>query len=187
LTDGAAYDVGRGEWSAVSDEGAPALFLPVAAWTGDEMLVFDYLSGPALLGGALYDPASDSWRPMSRDGLPLDPCGAVWAGTKLVVFEHSEEYSMYDPTTDTWASTPTQSDLCTVVPVWTGERVLSWNPKAAPAFKLDPDSGEVSPITERGQPSIRANHSAIWTGAEMIIWGGQEHAVATNTGGRYRP
>ena len=36
-----------------------------------------------------------------------------------------------------------------------------------------------------GPPDPRDNHTAVWTGAEMIIWGGG--AFGMNTGGRYNP
>jgi hypothetical protein len=39
--------------------------------------------------------------------------------------------------------------------------------------------------TTAGPPDGRDNHTAIWTGTEMIIWGGG--AFGMNTGGRYNP
>jgi hypothetical protein len=36
-------------------------------------------------------------------------------------------------------------------------------------------------------PSARTNHTAIWTGSEMIVWGGWGGGPALNTGGRYNP
>ena len=36
-------------------------------------------------------------------------------------------------------------------------------------------------------PSDRLQHTAIWTGSEMIIWGGQDNSGFQNTGGRYNP
>ena len=35
-------------------------------------------------------------------------------------------------------------------------------------------------------PSARRSQTAVWTGTEMIIWGGHEIAI-TGTGGRYNP
>ena len=37
--------------------------------------------------------------------------------------------------------------------------------------------------TTTGAPTARYLHTAVWTGSEMIIWGG----FASNTGGRYDP
>ncbi len=38
-----------------------------------------------------------------------------------------------------------------------------------------------------GAPSHRAGHSAVWTGTEMIVWGGGGSGPFYNTGGRYDP
>src|SRR5438045_8110775 len=37
-------------------------------------------------------------------------------------------------------------------------------------------------------PSSRYDHTALWTGSEMIVWRGfSQHGGSFNTGGRYRP
>jgi len=36
-------------------------------------------------------------------------------------------------------------------------------------------------------PSPRNDHTAVWTGSEMIVWGGQDSTTYLNTGGRYNP
>src|SRR5215472_984277 len=36
-------------------------------------------------------------------------------------------------------------------------------------------------------PSARSVHTAVWTGSEMIVWGGFDGSVDVNTGGRYDP
>ncbi len=36
-------------------------------------------------------------------------------------------------------------------------------------------------------PNPRYQHTAVWTGQEMIIWGGNNDGSSTNTGGRYDP
>lgn len=67
----------------------------------------------------------------------------------------------------------------------------------------DPESGEVShppspacgvweATASANAPSARTKHSAVWTGTEMIVWGGEvdiavEPAGVTATGGRYDP
>ena len=42
-------------------------------------------------------------------------------------------------------------------------------------------------ITTTNAPSPRDSHTAIWTGTEMIVWGGTSLAGEFNTGGRYNP
>src|SRR5947208_509855 len=36
-------------------------------------------------------------------------------------------------------------------------------------------------------PAARAGHTAVWTGSEMIVWGGFNEPSLFNTGGRYNP
>src|ERR1043166_4865679 len=36
-------------------------------------------------------------------------------------------------------------------------------------------------------PIGRVNHTAVWTGSEMIVWGGLGNLSVFNTGGRYDP
>src|SRR5205807_10016507 len=36
-------------------------------------------------------------------------------------------------------------------------------------------------------PDARDNHTAVWTGSEMIVWGGYDNSGYFNTGGRYNP
>ena len=36
-------------------------------------------------------------------------------------------------------------------------------------------------------PAARNNHSAVWTGTEMIVWGGSSTGVEFNDGGHYNP
>ena len=36
-------------------------------------------------------------------------------------------------------------------------------------------------------PAGRWGHTAVWTGSEMIVWGGGANGTDLNTGGRYNP
>jgi len=42
-------------------------------------------------------------------------------------------------------------------------------------------------ITITGAPTARYHHTAVWTGTEMIVWGGVNSIGDVNTGGRYNP
>ena len=43
-------------------------------------------------------------------------------------------------------------------------------------------------ISSTGVAAVRFYHSAVWTGSEMIVWGGEDISSFTfNTGGRYSP
>src|SRR5205085_3338437 len=42
--------------------------------------------------------------------------------------------------------------------------------------------------SDTNAPANRFNHTAVWTGTEMIVWGGTRNGFrGLNTGGRYRP
>src|SRR5207253_934412 len=38
-----------------------------------------------------------------------------------------------------------------------------------------------------GSPDSRQAHTAVWTGTEMIVWGGSHGNLSLDTGGRYNP
>ncbi|HEV2839706.1 MAG TPA: hypothetical protein VGW39_00130 [Chthoniobacterales bacterium] len=45
-----------------------------------------------------------------------------------------------------------------------------------------------TPTSINSAPSARAGHTAVWTGSEMIVWGGQgSSGFYANTGGKYDP
>src|SRR5437868_10737109 len=54
--------------------------------------------------------------------------------------------------------------------------------------RYDPVGDTWSAITSTGAPSARSNHTAIWTGKEMIVWGGTSlAATGLGDGARYDP
>jgi N-acetylneuraminic acid mutarotase len=44
-----------------------------------------------------------------------------------------------------------------------------------------------TPTSTTSAPDGRSDHTAVWTGSEMIIWGGVSASGYLNTGGRYNP
>src|SRR5207247_1850386 len=44
-----------------------------------------------------------------------------------------------------------------------------------------------SPTSLTNAPVPRASHTAVWTGSEMIVWGGETEIGDFNSGGRYNP
>ncbi len=58
--------------------------------------------------------------------------------------------------------------------------------------RYNPGTDSWTPTATRiNLPSGREGHTAVWTGSQMIIWGGAYHGVGPpvyfNTGGRYDP
>ena len=50
----------------------------------------------------------------------------------------------------------------------------------------DPFTDTWTPVATTGAPAVRVDASAVWTGTEIIVWGGGGLAE-TNAGGRYNP
>ncbi len=211
---GGRYDPVSDSWAAMSTTNAPsARGRNAAVWTGVEMVVW----GGALFGccdpypdtGGRYDPSSDTWRPTSTVGTPQPrlQATAIWTGSEVIVWG-GEAFGFagdvintggrYDPVTDTWASTdvihaPDARSLHTAI--WTGDRMIIWGGASVnnigyrfEGARYDPVSDSWTPtLGTSNRPSPRDSHSAVWTGTEMIIWGGQEPFTYFSSGFRYDP
>jgi len=105
----------------------------------------------------------------------------------------------YDPVSDNWVPTstgPGPSPRATGA-VWTGSRMLIWGGYAvAPGGvtysywgsggQYDPVLDTWLPISVSGAPSPRST-PAVWTGSQMVVWGGYDGSARVATGGRYDP
>ena len=114
---GARYDPVLGTWRAMSAEGAPSSRRhSFIFWTGTEMGVLFGEDPPSdLWDGGLYDPTSDSWRPIpahtaATGRVILHPRDAFWAGTEFVLAGTSVQgvpvSEAFDPATGTWRKLP---------------------------------------------------------------------------------
>jgi N-acetylneuraminic acid mutarotase len=160
----------------------------------------------ALNTGARYNPATDTWTPMSTTGAPSARTAhrAIWTGTRMIVwggdglgFSYTNTGGIYDPATDTWVG-PTStvnapSARGSAAVVWTGSRMIVWggeNPgKLNTGSFYDPATDSWSGSTSAvGCPTARSHMPGVWTGQEMILWGGVSAAPANlDTGARYNP
>lgn len=80
--------------------------------------------------------------------------------------------------------------------VWTGTEMIVWggktnqvnNPALADGGRFNPASGgSWTALTTNNAPGPRNSATAVWTGSEMIVWGGITTNITLNTGGRYNP
>src|ERR1044072_6925016 len=55
--------------------------------------------------------------------------------------------------------------------------------------RYNPTTNSWTPTSLTNAPAPRIGHTAVWSGTEMIVWGGdlRQSLGLTNTGGRYRP
>ncbi len=178
-----------------------------AVWTGTEMIIWGGRAdeNDALNDGGRYSPSTDSWRPIASTGAPAGRWAhtAVWTGTEMIIWGGRDAFGSknaggrYNPLTDSW--TPTAMDGAPVArqlhtAVWTGGEMIVWGGTTKTAGlteggRYDPvaNTWRLIPGTLVNSPPGRHSHTAIWTGTEMIVWGGVDGALFRNDGGRYSP
>jgi N-acetylneuraminic acid mutarotase len=208
LGDGARYNPTTGLWSPISTVNAPgARFNHTAVWTGSRMIMWGGESEQGigsltlLNSGSVYDPATDSWTPLSDIGAPsARRChAAVWSGSEMILFGGQTGTSLacgissvnsgarYDPDTDTWlaiTAAPVASTLAGPAAIWSGDRMITWFDDMGGRY--DPVTNVWSGVSSEGAPSGRRQHTLVWSGNRMIVWGG-EFAVPLGTGAIYNP
>jgi len=121
----------------------------------------------------------------------------IWGGEELLTLVNTG--GRYDPMTNTWTATSTTdapSGRRRSTAVWTGSEMIVWGGETVSrnVIRLN-TGGRYSPATDTwtatsttDAPSERSDHTAVWTGSEMIVWGGGSNSSTTlNTGGRYNP
>jgi N-acetylneuraminic acid mutarotase len=211
LDSGARYDPSTDSWQAISSAGTPdGRYFHTAVWTGSRMIVWGGVgadSSAALNSGGRYDPGTDTWQPTSIGaGTPTGVFGhtAVWAGNSMIVWGGTPSSvptnsgARYDPVADAW--TPTSFGSKAPTPrlshsaVWTGSEMIVWGGDGNPSGTYLGSGGRYNPVTDtwsttssHNAPSARSGHTAVWTGTEMIAWGGTSNQGTFNSGARYAP
>src|SRR5439155_15032133 len=79
--------------------------------------------------------------------------------------------------------------------VWTGSEMIVWGgyTSSIPHFlntggRYNPSTDSWTATSTTNAPDFRMDHTAVWTGSEMIVWGGGLNGFDYfNTGGRYNP
>jgi N-acetylneuraminic acid mutarotase len=67
--------------------------------------------------------------------------------------------------------------------VWGGEDISGSLVNTGGRYNPSTDSWTTTSTTKA--PDARQAHTAVWTGSEMIVWGGNDDSGRFNTGGRY--
>lgn len=210
------FTISTDTWTETATANAPqARALHTAVWTGKEMIVWGGTDGSLLRTGGRYDPLQDTWADVNDTGAPSERANhtAVWANNEMIVWGGDTTGSptntggVYTPPgtgpgTGTWTTissvlpnTPTPRSEHTAV--WTGSVMVVWGGATTGPMPLN-TGGRFNPIAGgswhstnagagSGVPTPRTEHSAVWTGTEMIVWGGIDGLGVTNTGARYNP
>ena len=206
LNTGGRYNPGTDSWTATSTANAASRRVShTAVWTGSEMIVWgggDY-NGYTFAGGR-YNPSTDTWMATSTTNAPDGRGGhtAVWTGREMIVWggDYLNTGGKYNPSTDSWTATSTTnapSIRLYHTAVWTGSEMIAWGGLyCTPNCTYFNDGGRYNPDTDgwlatstTNAPFGRAGHTAVWTGSEMIAWGGYFSDNGgfhyLNSGGRY--
>jgi len=179
-----------------------------SVWTGQDMILWGRDSTSGAARGARFNPQTKVWTAMSTVNQPsarLD-FTATWTGTEMIIWGGKDPAvnpgylntgGRYNPGTDSWIPF-TLSDLSPRSrhsAVWAPEQgaIIFWGgygvsgPSQRTGLIYYPSSNSSNPITLVNAPIARYAHSAVWTGTEMIIYGGNWTVDATSSGGRWNP
>jgi N-acetylneuraminic acid mutarotase len=211
LNTGGRYNPSTDSWTATSTTNAPsARYWHTAVWTGSEMILWGGTNDSSDFNtGGRYNPGTNTWTATGTTNAPTARFfhTAVWTGSEMIVWggyfnDGSNHYlntgGRYNPSTGSWTATGTTNapdGRENHTAIWTGSKMIVWGGDGPP-FNPDPffnTGGRYDPGTNTwtatgtiNAPSTRIEHAAIWTGSEMIVWGGY-HGGISNTGGRYDP
>jgi len=79
--------------------------------------------------------------------------------------------------------------------VWTGDEMIVWGggldystpTPTATGGRYSPAGNTWTPTSLSGAPGARSLHTAVWSGSEMIVWGGRDPSLVFGDGARYDP
>jgi hypothetical protein len=211
---GGRYNPTTGNWTAISTTGAPtARSGHTAVWTGSEMIVwggFNGSNGSLFFGdGGRYNPTTNTWTAIGGVSSRWKHT-AVWTGTEMLIwggltfrsapntFTYRLDGGRYNPTTNIWTgldSGPTGREGHTAV--WTGTEMIisggrfNYNQgldttTLQDGGRYNPSTGSWTNLANTGEPTARYGHTAVWSGSDMVLWGGRNQSYF-NDGGRYNP
>jgi hypothetical protein len=190
LNTGGRYDPTTNSWTGTQILNAPTgRRYHTAVWTGDEMIVWGgHDENYTLLNtGGRYNPSTDNWIATSTNDAPIPRQShtTVWTGNEMIVWagwsgfgggsylDNGEGYGA-----QTWAPT--------------GPPTPSPTPTPIPTPPIPGTGGRYNPIADAWRPTStinaapeRENHTAVWTGSKMIVWGGNDLHGFLASGGRY--
>ncbi len=178
LNDGYLYDPKTDRWTAISATDAPTGRTGhIALWTSERMLIWGGNDNTkALPDGGLYNPATDTWWKIDLSSFfegRTHASAVLWTGTKSIVWGGLDSPLVAGATTE---PTPLNNGATFEVLILPNEEKVN-----------------INSFGGANRPAARYDHSAVWTGRHMVIWGGMLDASpdtplgSTNTASAYDP
>jgi N-acetylneuraminic acid mutarotase len=208
LNTGGRYNPATDSWTPTNLTNAPdGRFAHTAVWTGSEMIIWggyiwdDVFGEIDLNTGGRYNPVTDSWTATSivNAPSPRSRLTAVWSGSEMIIWGNAGDSSggRYNPNSDSWTATSVVNapmDRSGYTAVWSGNEMIIWGGYSSEVGGYLNTGGRYNPRTNSwtatstgNAPNARSGHTTVWTGAEMIVWGGSSDVNTFNTGARYNP
>ncbi|MEO8613995.1 MAG: hypothetical protein ABI600_02555 [Luteolibacter sp.] len=207
---GARYNRTTNSWTPIAAADAPVARVAAAsAWSGSKLIVFGggSATGAWLGTGATWEAASNTWSAITDGAVhPGKLFASVWTGTELILTGGMNAAGQMGLGARFLASTSAYSELPTLnapsirtghSAVWTGTEMIVWGginqtngTYPAAGARFNPNTNEWIPMSTLNSPALRQGHTAVWTGTEMIVWGGTNGAggaTLLDTGARYNP
>jgi hypothetical protein len=148
------------------------------------------------------------WKPLTAANPPPALFGhtAVYTGTKVIIWGGNTNLStlapaagyMLDVAANTWTfftgmGAPLARSRHTAV--WTGNSMIIWGGTTNGGANVTVNDGAIYngqtgvwTLIPSGGPSPRSSHVAVWTGTEMIVWGGYDNnGAGLGDGAIYNP
>jgi Galactose oxidase, central domain len=187
----AAFNPKTKQWRSLSGS-VPA---GIIVWTGREAIGWGGgCCGDASSSGSAYNPTTDRFRRLARSPLApsQQPLGA-WTGRELILFVSGFDpegkawparlarAAAYDPAKNTWRRiprVPVAGLRFGDTAVWDGSEVLvtGGGANARSAFAYNPTTNQWRRLASL--PSGRVGASAVWTGKQLLLWGGQNSGAS---------
>ena len=188
LTNG-SYDPAANTWHRIARPILPDK-AAVTAWTGRQVIIWGgTCCGGASSKGQAYDPAAGIWTLLPA--APLQPrraAAGAWTGRELIVAGGSgtgtvktfRDGAAWNPATRTWRTiAPMPAGRTGATAVWDGTELILIGGRAGSgaASRLAAIPLAYNPATDRWRwlpkmPYPRSGFGAVWTGRQVLVWGG---------------
>lgn len=205
------YEPAADTWGLIDDNLAETTAMDhVAVWTGTHMVAFggDAFFGKAKDTGIRYHAATNTWQSTRASvGVPMPFGSTVWTGTAAISYGGDPSFfslaysttsiAQYD---DVWtfATTGTPTDRFQHTASWTGSRMIVWGggtmtgsnnltENTSTGGRYDPVTASWQATSLTGAPSPRRQHTAVWSGSRLIVFGGTNGTTSLGDGARYDP
>ena len=206
---GGRYNPSTNTWSAVSvPVGILGRHGHSAVWTGSEMIIFGGDDSQMSTNGVpwRYNPTTDSWTAGTATvNAPLWHT-ATWTGSEMVIFGgclpvwgcvNQNTLMVYSPSAESWrlgSDVNAPSARSGAKGVWTGTEFIVWGGDSGSVVGGKVTGGRYNvaadtwtPTSTVGSPDTYAAGALVWTGSQMMAWGGQVLMFGSYVGGRYSP